>query len=158
MNNSIEDIKIKYIRVIQDERGWLMEILRNDDKIFQEFGQIYISTAYPEVVKGWHYHKKQTDNFTCIHGMMKVVLYDARESSNTNGKIMEFFIGEKKPILISVPPGIYHGFKNIGTDIAFLLNIPTKPYNYQEPDEYRLPPDSNEVPYDWGLNPSLKHG
>lgn len=158
MNNSIEDIKIKYIRVIPDERGWLMEILRNDDKIFQEFGQVYISTAYPEVVKGWHYHKKQTDNFTCIHGMIKVVLYDARERSKTNGKIMEFFIGEKKPILISVPPGIYHGFKNIGTDIAFFLNIPTKPYNYQEPDEYRLPPDSNEVPYDWVLNPSLKHG
>jgi len=58
MNNYIEDIKIKYIRVIPDERGWLMEILRNDDVIFQEFGQIYISTAYPEVVKGWHYHKK----------------------------------------------------------------------------------------------------
>jgi len=158
MNNYIEDIKIKYIRVIPDERGWLMEILRNDDEIFQEFGQIYISTAYPEVVKGWHYHKKQTDNFTCIHGMMKVVLYDARQSSNTNGKIMEFFIGEKKPILISVPPGIYHGFKNIGTDIAFFLNIPTIPYNYKEPDEYRLPPDTNEVPYDWELNPSLKHG
>ena len=158
MNNSIEGVKIKNLRVIPDERGWLMEILRSDDEIFQQFGQVYITTAYPGVVKGWHYHKKQTDNFTCICGMMKVALYDARDDSSTKGTIMEFFVGEKNPILISVPPGVYHGFKGIGTDTAYFLSVPTLPYNYQEPDEYRLPPDTKEIPYDWGLDPSLKHG
>lgn len=158
MNNSIEGVKIKNLRVIPDERGWLMEILRSDDEIFQQFGQVYITTAYPGVVKGWHYHKKQTDNFTCICGMMKVALYDARDDSRTKGTIMEFFIGEKNPLLISVPPGVYHGFKGIGTDTAYFLSVPTLPYNYQEPDEYRLPPDTKEIPYDWGLDPSLKHG
>lgn len=158
MNNTIDGVKIKHLRVIPDERGWLMEILRSDDEIFQQFGQVYITTAYPGVVKGWHYHKKQTDNFTCVHGMMKVVLYDAREGSSTKGTIMEFFVGEKNPILISVPPGVYHGFKGIGTETAYFLSVPTRPYNYQEPDEYRLPPDTKEIPYDWGLDPSLKHG
>lgn len=154
----IDGVKTKNLRVIPDERGWLMEILRSDDDIFQQFGQVYLSTAYPGVVKGWHYHKKQTDNFTCICGMMKVVLYDARNDSKTKGTIMEFFVGEKNPLLISVPPGVYHGFKGIGTDTAYFLSVPTLPYNYQEPDEYRIPPDTKEIPYDWGLDPILKHG
>ncbi len=154
----IDGIKIKELRVIPDERGWLMEILRNDDEIFKEFGQVYITTAYPEVVKAWHMHKKQTDNFTCIHGMMKVALYDPREDSPTNGEINEFFVGEKNPILISVPPYVYHGFKGIGTGTAYFLSVPTLPYNYNEPDEYRLPADTDEIPYDWLLTPGKSHG
>ena len=158
MVQDIKDVKIKQLKVIPDERGWLMEILRCDDDIFEKFGQVYISTAYPNVVKGWHYHKIQTDNFTCIRGMMKVALYDARKESPTNRALMELFIGEKNPALISVPPGVYHGFKAIGTETAFFISIPTMPYNYKDPDEYRLPPDTHEIPYDWGLTPGLKHG
>ncbi len=155
---NIEGVVIKNLKVIPDERGWLMEILRSDEKIFTNFGQVYITTAYPGVVKGWHYHKKQYDNFTCIRGMMKVALYDGREDSPTNGTVMELFSGEKNPVLIHVPPGIYHGFKAVGTETAYFLNVPTLPYNYEEPDEFRLPPDTREIPYDWGLIPGLKHG
>ena len=158
MKINMEGVSVKNLKVVPDERGWLMEILRCDDKIFEKFGQVYITTAYPGVVKGWHYHKKQTDNFTCIRGMMKVVLYDGRENSSSNKTIMEMFIGERNPMLISVPPGVYHGFKAIGQETAYFLSIPTLPYNYQEPDEYRLPPDTKEIPYDWGLAPGLKHG
>jgi dTDP-4-dehydrorhamnose 3,5-epimerase len=158
MEKPIEGIIIKKLRVIPDERGWLMEILRCDDPQFRQFGQVYLSTAYPNVVKAWHYHKIQTDNFTCIKGMMKVGLYDAREKSPTHRKLMELFIGERDPALITVPPGVFHGFKAIGTETAFFISIPTLPYNYQEPDEYRIPPDSEEIPYDWGLIPGLKHG
>jgi dTDP-4-dehydrorhamnose 3,5-epimerase len=156
--NMIEGVKTKKLRVIPDERGWLMEILRADDEIFEKFGQVYVTTAYPNVVKAWHYHKKQTDNFTCIKGMMKVALCDAREDSSTYKEVNEFFIGEKNPVLISVPPMVYHGFKAIGTETAYFLSIPTYPYNYEEPDEYRLPPDTKEIPYNWGLMKGLKHG
>jgi dTDP-4-dehydrorhamnose 3,5-epimerase len=158
MGQSIEGVIIKNLRVVPDERGWLMEILRCDDTVFSKFGQVYITTAYPGVVKAWHCHKKQTDNFTCVHGMMKVVLYDSRRESPTFKSIMEIFVGEKNPVLISVPPEIYHGFKGIGNETAYFLSIPTLPYNYAEPDEYRLPPDSTDIPYDWGLIPGLKHG
>lgn len=156
--NMIEGVQMKKLQVIPDERGWLMEILRCDDEFFKEFGQIYITTAYPNVVKAWHYHKKQTDNFTCIKGMMKVALYDAREDSATHTEVNEFFVGERNPALISVPPMVYHGFKAIGTATAYFLSIPTLPYNYEEPDEYRLPPDTKEIPYDWILTPGKKHG
>ena len=135
-----------------------MEILRCDDPHFSAFGQVYMTTAYPHVVKAWHYHRKQTDNFTCVHGMMKVALYDAREESPTKGNLMEVFIGEKNPALVTVPPGVYHGFKAIGNETAFFVSVPNLPFNREEPDEFRLPPDSPEIPYDWGLLPGLKHG
>jgi dTDP-4-dehydrorhamnose 3,5-epimerase len=149
----IEGVTIKKLLLNPDERGWLMEILRCDDPLFQKFGQVYLATAYSSVVKAWHYHKKQTDNFTCVHGMMKVVLSDARKESPTYKVLMELFVGEKNPAPISVPPGVYHRFKGIGTDTAYFLSIPTLPYNYKEPDEYRLPPDTPEILYDWGLAP-----
>lgn len=156
--STILGVRIKSLKVVADERGWLMEILRSDDDIFENFGQVYLTTAYPGVVKAWHFHKKQVDNFTCICGMMKVALYDGRPESKTYKNLMEFFIGEKNPLLIQVPPGVYHGFKAIGDETAFFVSVPTLPYNYDEPDEFRLPPDTEEIPYDWGLVPGLKHG
>ena len=154
----IQGVKTKKLKVIPDERGWLMEILRCDDEIFEKFGQVYFTTAYPDIVKAWHLHKIQTDNFTCISGMMKVVLYDDRKDSKTYQEINEFYIGDKNPMIISVPPLVYHGFKAIGNETAYFLSIPTMPYNYKKPDEYRLPPDTNEIPYDWILDPCKNHG
>ena len=155
----IQGVKTKNLRVIPDERGWVMEIMRCDDlDMFEKFGQVYLSVAHSGVVKGWHYHKIQTDNFTCVRGMMKVALCDGREDSSTKGQINELFIGDKNPMIISVPPGIWHGFKAIGGKDAYFISVPTEPYNYTTPDEYRLPPDTKEIDYDWGLTPGLKHG
>ena len=154
----IEGVTIKKLRVIPDERGWLMEILRNDDDIYEKFGQVYITTAYPGVVKGWHYHKIQTDNFTCVKGMMKVALYDYREDSPTYRTLNEYFIGERNPMLITVPPGVLHGFKAIGTETAFFLSVPTEPYCYDDPDEFRLEPDDSDVGYDWIIDKTKNNG
>lgn len=154
----IEGVKIKHLKIIKDQRGWLMEVLRCDDSIFEKFGQAYVTTAYAGVVKAWHYHKKQTDNFTCIHGTMRVALYDAREGSPTKGQVMEFVLDENNRMLISVPPGVYHGFKAEGNETALFLSIPNLPYNREQPDEYRLPPDAKEIPYKWVLTPGKVHG
>jgi len=154
----IEGVKVKNLCVNSDERGWLMEIFRVDDDIFKKFGQVYLTTAYCGVVKAWHYHKVQTDNFVCIKGMMKVVLYDNRKDSPTYKKINEFFIGEKNYMLISIPPFVYHGFKAIGDETAFILNIPTETYNCNKPDEYKLSPDTKEINYNWILDPTRKNG
>lgn len=145
----IEGVVVKELRVIPDERGRLMEILRSDDHFFTKFGQVYLTTAYPGVVKAWHYHKRQWDHFCVVSGMAKVVLYDPREESPTQGEINEFFMGEHNPILVRIPPLVYHGFKNIGLKEVLLINIPTEPYDYEEPDEYRLDPHTPEIPYDW---------
>jgi len=146
----IHDVQTKQLRVIPDERGRLMEILRCDDAFFEKFGQVYLTTGLPGVVKAWHYHKIQDDYFTCILGMMKLVLYDGREESPTKGEINEFFVGEHNPLLVKIPRGVYHGFKCISTIEAVIINIPTEPYNYMIPDEYRLDPhENNVIPYDW---------
>ncbi|NPE27426.1 dTDP-4-dehydrorhamnose 3,5-epimerase family protein [Methanococcoides sp. SA1] len=155
---TIEGVELKKLRVIPDERGWLMEILRNDENIFEQFGQVYLTTVYPNVVKAWHYHKIQTDYFACTSGMLKVVLHDGRKDSVTYGEISEFFIGEHNPALIKIPPFVHHGFKAVGTQTAHVISIPTEPYNYDEPDEYRLPVESSDIDYDWGLMQGLKHG
>ena len=154
----IKGVKIKKLKVIPDERGRLMEILRCDEEIFKKFGQIYMTTNYPGVVKAWHYHKKQTDNVCCLKGMIKIALYDAREGSPTKGELNEFFVGEHNPCLVVIPNGVYHGWKCISETESIVISAPTEPYNYKEPDEYRLPPDTKEIPYDWILTPGKKHG
>ena len=145
----IDGVRVKRLRVIPDERGILMEILRADDELFEKFGQAYVTTGYPGVVKAWHYHTRQTDYFCVISGMMKIVLYDAREGSPTSGRLNEFFAGVHNPLLIRIPPYVYHGFKAIGEHEAVLLNIPTETYDYEHPDEHRVQPHGDDVPYDW---------
>ncbi len=145
----IHGVKTKKLNPDPDERGRIMEILRSDDEVFIKFGQSYITTAYPGVVKAWHYHKIQSDSFAVIHGMMKLVLYDQRPDSPTKGEVMEFFMGEHNQILVQIPPMIYHGFKCISPDEAIMLNCPTEPYNRAKPDEYRLEADTKEIPYNW---------
>ena len=147
----IEEVKIKKLKAIPDERGRLMEILRSDDEIFQKFGQVYMTTTYPGVIKAWHYHKVQTDNIVVLKGMLKLALYDPREGSSTQGKVDEFFIGEHNPLLIQIPPQVYHGWKCVSQQEAIVVNCPTEPYNYKDPDEYRLPFDTDQIPYDWAI-------
>jgi len=145
----IYGVIVKKLKVIADERGRLMEILRSDDNFFEKFGQVYMTTAYPGVVKGWHYHKKQYDNMAVVKGMMKIVLYDSRKESVSFGEINEIIAGIHNPVLVHIPPFVYHGFKCISEDEAIAVNTPTEEYNYQEPDEFRLPAHDNYIPYKW---------
>jgi dTDP-4-dehydrorhamnose 3,5-epimerase len=145
----IAGVKVKPLRLVPDERGWLMEILRGDDTaVFTKFGQVYVSATYPGVVKAWHLHRRQVDNFACVAGMVKLVLVDTREDSPTLGAINEFFIGTQNPMLIQVPNLVYHGWKCISVEPALVVNVPTEPYDHAEPDEYRLDPHET-LPYDW---------
>ena len=127
-----------------------MEMLRVDDAFFQKFGQMYVSVAYPGVVKGWHYHKVQTDHFVIVKGMMKVVLYDGREDSPTKGVVNEFFMGEQNPILRRrFRPCVLHGMKGIGTEPAMLVNMPHRALQLRGARRVPRDPHENDIPYDW---------
>ena len=145
----IRGIHTKALRVIPDERGRLFEMLRRDEPLFKQFGQAYCTSVNYGVVKGWHYHKKQVDNFVCVSGMSKLVAYDGRPGSSTKGIVNEFFIGTHNPMLVQIPAGVCHGFKGLSHPEAVVINIPTEPYHHQRPDEYRLDPHQNDIPYDW---------
>jgi dTDP-4-dehydrorhamnose 3,5-epimerase len=151
MADEIDGVWVKDLTVIPDERGRLQEILRADDEGFRKFGQVYISTTYRGVVKAWHLHKLQEDNFCCVRGMVKLVLYDARDDSPTKGTLTEYFIGEHAPKLVRVPAGVYHGWKCISDQESIVVNITTEPYNREAPDEYRAPWDTPDIPYSWGI-------
>ena len=145
----IEGVRTKDLICHPDDRGRLWEILRADDEIFDTFGQVYVTTAHPGVVKAWHAHRLQTDFFTVLSGRARFVLYDMRPDSRTRGQLQEFLLGRDRLQLITIPPGVYHGFKCVGEQEVMALNCPTRPYNAQEPDELRLPTDSDQIPYDW---------
>ncbi len=145
----IDGVKVKQLKIVPDERGRLMEILRADDEIFKKFGQVYMTTAFPGVVKAWHCHRKQDDNFTCVYGKMRLALYDAREKSPTYKEVNDFIISLETPMLVHIPRNVYHGFKCVSDTEALVINTVTIPYNYKNPDEYRLDPYENDIPYDW---------
>jgi len=133
----IAGVRTKALKVIPDERGRLMEMLRADDEMFIKFGQVYVTAAYPGVVKGWHYHKIQYDNMVVVKGMMKIVLYDSREDSPTSKEVNEFFLGDHNHQLLHIPPLVFHGFKCISEAEAIVVNIPTEVSH------------NNDIPYDW---------
>lgn len=148
----IDGVTVRNLRLIPDERGRLMEILRSDDQEFSRFGQVYMTTGYPGVVKAWHFHKLQDDNMTVIKGMAKIVLFDDRETSPTRGEINEFFVGEHNPALVHIPKLVWHGFKCVSEEECVIVNTVTECYNYKKPDEFRRPPHGSEIPYDWTRN------
>jgi len=145
----IDGVVVVRLKQIPDKRGKVMHMLRRDDPHFEKFGEIYFSVVYPGVVKGWHLHKKMALNYAVIIGMIKLVLYDARKGSPTKGESMELFIGEDNYVLVRIPPGIWNGFKGVGTKPAIVANCATEPY---DPEEIiRLDPSSSEIPYNWSL-------
>ena len=152
MKNEIEGVIVKPLRKIPDERGCIYHMLRNDDPIFEKFGEIYFSIVNPGVVKGWHWHEKMTLNYAVIRGTIKLVLYDDRQNSKTKGNIMEFFIGDENYCLVKIPPKIWNGFKGIGREPAIVANCSTIPHDSNEIK--RISPFDSQLPYDW----ELKHG
>jgi len=145
----IDGVKVKKLKVIPDERGRLMEMFRADDEFFEKFGQVYVSTTYPGVIKAWHKHEKQADNMACVAGMVKLALYDARPKSPTRGKVDQLYMGVHNPVLVHIPAGIYHGWMCVSETESIVVNAPTELYDYKNPDEQRLDPHGGEIPYEW---------
>lgn len=152
MNNSIDGVIIKPLKKIPDERGSIYHMLKKEDPEYNSFGEIYFSTIYPGVIKGWHLHKQMELNYAVVYGIIKLVLYDDRESSPTNGVVQEIFIGDKNYCLVKIPPLVWNGFKGVGTTEAIVANCTTISHS---PDEIvRKDPFSKDIPYKW----DLKHG
>lgn len=150
--SGIEGVSWRPLRQIPDERGRIMHMLREGDPEFERFGEIYFSVVYPGVVKGWHRHSVMSLNYAVVAGTVKLVLFDSRPWSPTEGRLMELFVGDGNYGLAHVPPGVWNGFKGVGTTPAVVANCATHAH---DPDEIeRLDPFSPTIGYDW----SLRHG
>jgi dTDP-4-dehydrorhamnose 3,5-epimerase len=124
-------------------------MLKADDPHFEKFGEIYFSCTYPNVVKAWHKHSEMTLNYTTVVGVVKVVLFDDRETSSSYGETEEYVLSPENYYLLTVPPGIWNGFKAIGGDMAIVANCATIPHRSDE--IIRLPFDDTRINYDWGV-------
>ena len=146
---AIDGVIVKKLKIMKDDRGFLMEMIRNDDPFWKKFGQVYMTVCKPGYVKGWHYHRIQTDHFIVVKGNARVLLYDSREKSPTKGNWLEFIIGESNPICIVIPKGVLHGLECADDRECYLVNTVTEVYNYSKPDEFRVDPFNNDIPVKW---------
>ena len=145
----IEGVHITPLRKIPDERGCIMHMLRVDSPVYEKFGEIYFSVAYPGVIKGWHEHTQQIQNYCVVSGMIKLVMYDNRPSSSTYKNMIEIFVGDQNYCLVTIPTGIINGYKCIGTTPCIVANCSTLPY--QDGEMIRHDPSGNKVPYQWPI-------
>mgnify|MGYP001158330854 FL=1 len=145
----IKGIIINKLKIIPDERGEIMHMIKKSDENFSKFGEIYFATAYPGVVKGWHLHKTQEQNYCVIKGMIKLVIYDPREDSPTFKEVQEIFLGEKNYSIVKIPPGLVNGWKCIGTEKAILANCSNEEHRKDEME--RIDPSSKSIPYNWDI-------
>lgn len=149
----IHDVKVKELQVNADERGHLTELWREDWEFYageDEPAMSYFSETYPGIIRAWHrHHRGQLDHFVVLRGKIKVGIYDDRQDSPTQGELETHILGEGNMNAIRVPGNCWHGFKAVGDERALLVNFPTNLYDYEDPDEERLPYDTDEIPLDW---------
>ena len=129
-----------------------MHMLKATDPHFKQFGEIYFSTVYRGMVKGWHRHREMTLNYACIFGRIKLVLYDERPGSPTAGELVQLFLGPDDYSLVVVPPEVWNGFKGMSDPYAIVANCCTHPHDYALGT--RIDPFNNHIPYDW----AARHG
>jgi dTDP-4-dehydrorhamnose 3,5-epimerase len=130
-------------RPVPHEDGHVTEVARASwDMIGGPVVQVHITTTLPGRIRAWGLHQRTTDRLFVVNGLVKIVLFDGRQDSRSKGNVNEFTVSEKNPGLLIVPPNVYHGWKNIGTNEAILINMPTEMYNYDSPDALDLPWDS----------------
>ena len=107
----------------------------------------YCFTIRPGVVKGWNLHESHEDRYALVLGHVKVLLYDTREGSPTQGLLASVVMSEHRRRLVTVPAGVWHADWNIGATDALVVNYPTTQYDYEAPDKLRLPVDTDLIPY-----------
>jgi len=145
----IDGVQVVPLRRIPDERGTIYHMLRSNDPHFLRFGEIYFSTLYNGVIKGWHRHREMTLNYACIFGRVKLVIYDERQHSPTYGQLMEIFLGPDNYSLAIIAPDLWNGIKGMSDPYAIIANCCTHPHDPSR--STRLDPFENHIPYNWAV-------
>lgn len=153
LQQSIDGVSIREVLHVPRDHGVITEMYRPDwDPSGLPVVHIYQSRLFPAAIGAWSCHAKTIDRLFVSQGHLKIVLYDGREESPTYERVMELHVGDARPAFLVLPIGIWHGVQNLGSTDALLLNFPSRAYDYADPDHYRLPWDSPEIPYSWVPN------
>ena len=149
MNSKIDGVKITPLKQFFDDRGKVMKMLSINDSNFEKFGEIYFSTIKPNVIKAWHIHKVMKLNYVVVYGEIKMVLYDDRPKSPTQGAIQEIFLSPENYFLVSVPAGIWNGFMGIADTYSIVANCATHPHSSEELEKITF--NDKKIPYSWSV-------
>ncbi len=128
-NAPIPDCRIMPLERYTDSRGWLCEFFRHDTLppgLHPAMG--YVSLTHAGVTRGPHEHRDQTDLFVFFSGAFRLYLWDSRKNSPTRGHRQVADLGERCPAAVSVPPGVIHAYRNVGSSDAILVNCPNRLY------------------------------
>lgn len=134
-----------------DDRGTVCELydprweINSDPLVFA-----YMFTLRPGAAKGWGVHREHEDRYAFIAGEAEIVLYDEREDSPTFGLETRLFLSGVHRTVLVIPRGVWHAERNIGASDVLVVNFPTIPYDHSNPDKYRLPLDTDELPVQLG--------
>ena len=143
----IKGIKITKLKIISDERGKVMHMMRNDSPVFKNFGEVQFSTIYENKIKAWHLHTESYLNYVCVVGEVKLVLFDDRKDSSTKNQHQEIFLSPDNYFLVTIPPNVWNGFKGLGKKESIIANCLTLPHN--EKEMIRKNPKDKYFGYNW---------
>lgn len=148
LQEPIVGVRVQEVTNVVKDNGYLTEVWRADwDLGPGAVAQVFQVLIHAHGVSAWHAHRHATDRLFANHGLLKIVLFDARQGSATEGRVNVFRCGTPRPMLVIVPPGVWHGVQNLAAESALLLNLPDQAYAYEDPDHWRLPPDTDRIPY-----------
>ncbi len=143
----LDEVVVTPLKKFADERGSVMHMLRADSPMFDRFGEVYFSTINPGFIKGWHNHTRITQNYAVPQGRVLFALYDARDNSTTSGQVFDIELSDDNYVLLTVPPGLWYGFKSIGTSVALIANCATEPHDPTESIHLHI--NDTSIPYHW---------
>ena len=162
----IDGVMVKTFTKHADQRGYFIEQLKrgdldDDGRPFlpdQPFAQMSRSLAYarggnpPELIKAFHWHRRQWDYWDIVQGNARVVLVDLREDSPTAGRIQTLILGEHAPKMVAIPPFVGHGYQVLDLRDVILNYYVTEPYDPSDADEGRIAWDDPRIGFDWRID------
>jgi len=150
IHSGIDGVVVREVLHVPRDHGVITEMFRPEwDPTGLPVVHLYQSRLFPGAIGAWSCHIDSVDRLFVNQGHLKIVLFDGRERSNTAGQLMELHVGDPRPAFLVIPPGVWHGLQNLGSSDALMLNLPSHAYDYADPDHYRLPWDSPQIPYAW---------
>jgi len=157
LRKTIDGVSIREVLHVPRDHGVITEMYRREwDPTGLPVVHIYQSRLFPGAIGAWSCHTRSIDRLFVNQGQLKIVLYDARDDSPTHGQLMELHAGDARPAFLVIPTGVWHGLQNVGAHDALMVNFPTFAYNYEDPDHWRLPWDTEEIPYRWKAAPGAR--
>ena len=146
----IAGLRLREVLHVPGNRGVLTEVFRSEwDTESGPVAQIFYVRLFPGEVSAWHCHLETTDRLFGALGYLRIAAFDDREGSPTRGLVNEFHVGESRPALIVVPPGVWHGVQNLGSSDALFVNCPSSLYRYEDPDHWRVDAECPDIPFSW---------